>query len=66
MMLRVVHVAPNRAEAELIGSILKGEGIPVVLRPVGVPHMGDSAEVEVLVAEAEADEAREILDAYAG
>ncbi|OPZ65307.1 MAG: hypothetical protein BWY85_00657 [Firmicutes bacterium ADurb.Bin506] len=64
-MLTVVFVASNRAEAELIGNVLKGEGIPVVLRPVGVPQMGDYAEVEVMVAEPEADEAREVLDAYA-
>ncbi len=64
-MLAVVFVASNRAEAELIGNVLKGEGIPVVLRPVSVPQMGDSGEVEILVAQSEADEAKEILDAYA-
>lgn len=63
-MLTVIYVAATRAEAELIGNMLKNEGIHVVLRSVGVPHMGDLAEVEVLVGESEAQEARDILDAY--
>ncbi|HAI87742.1 MAG TPA: glutamate decarboxylase [Firmicutes bacterium] len=63
-MWAVVHIAPNRAEAELLKHMLEGEGLLVTLRPMGVPHMGDSASVEVLVPETEAEEAREILDGY--
>ena len=63
-MWAVVHVAPNRAEAELTKHMLEAEGILVMLRPMGIPHMGDSASVEVLVPETEAEEARNILDEY--
>lgn len=42
--------------------MLEGEGILVMLRPMGIPHLGDSASVEVLVPETEAEEARDILD----
>ena len=61
-MWTVVHIAPNRPEAELVKNMLEGEGLLVMLRPTGVPQMGDSASVEVLVPEAEAEEARAILD----
>lgn len=61
-MWTVVHIAPNRPEAELVKNMLEGEGLLVMLRPMGVPQMGDSASVEVLVPETEAEEARTILD----
>ncbi len=63
-MWAVVYIAPNRAEAELLKHMLEGEGLLVTLRSMGVPHLGDSASVEVLVPEAEAEEAREILADY--
>ncbi len=59
-----MHIAPNRPEAELVKNMLEGEGLLVMLRPIGVPpHMGDSANVEVMVPETEAEEACAILDA---
>ncbi|MCR4426020.1 MAG: DUF2007 domain-containing protein [Firmicutes bacterium] len=61
-MWTVVYIAPNRSEAELVKGLLEGEGLLVMLRPVGVPHLGDAASVEVLVPEAEAEEAHDILD----
>ena len=32
-----------------------------MLRPIGPPHLGDSASVEILVPESEVDEANEII-----
>ncbi|MDD2201036.1 MAG: DUF2007 domain-containing protein [Firmicutes bacterium] len=61
-MWTVVHIAPNRPEAELVKNMLEGEGLLVMLRPMGVPQMGDAASVEVMVPETEAEEARAILD----
>lgn len=62
-MWTVVYIAPNRTMAEMVKGILEGEGILVNLRPVGVPHMGNSANVEVMVPESEAEEASDILSA---
>ena len=50
------------ATAELIKNYLESEGILVMLRPIGPPHLGSSASVEVMVPELEAEEAHEILD----
>jgi hypothetical protein len=57
----VVYIAPNRATGEMIKELLENEGLLVMLRPVGVPHMGDSASVEVLVPESEVEEAHEFI-----
>ena len=61
-MWTVVYIAPNGATAELIENYLESEGILVMLRPIGPPHLGSSASVEVMVPELEAEEAHEILD----
>ncbi len=61
-MWTVVYIAPNGATAELIKNYLESEGILVMLRPIGPPHLGSSASVEVMVPELEAEEAHEILD----
>jgi len=45
----------------MIKELLENEGLLVMLRPVGVPHMGDSASVEVLVPESEVEEAHEFI-----
>ena len=42
-------------------SVLESEGILVRLRPVGVPYVGDSGSVEILVPESEAEEAQQVL-----
>ncbi|HAV20864.1 MAG: DUF2007 domain-containing protein [Bacillota bacterium] len=60
-MWTVVYIAPNRATGEMIKELLENEGLLVMLRPVGVPHMGDSASVEVLVPESEVEEAHEFI-----
>lgn len=65
-MWTVVYIAPNRITAENLKKILSQEGVLVQLRPVGVPHNGDSNSIEILVPEAEVEEAHEILAAALG
>ncbi len=60
-MWTVVYIASNRATAETLKKILNKEGLLVMLRPTGIPHLGDGSTVEVLVPESEAEEAHEIL-----
>lgn len=61
-MWTVVYIAPNKVMAEQIKTVLGNEGLLVSLRTVGIPHLGDSGPVEVLVPESEAEEAHEILN----
>lgn len=61
-MWTVIYIAPNRIIAEQLKELLATEGILVNLRPMGIPHLGDSASVEILVLESEAEEASEILN----
>jgi len=65
-MWTVVYIAPNRPVAEMMKQLLEKEGLLVLLRPVGVPHMGNSANVEVMVPESEAEEAHEVLSSAFG
>lgn len=60
-MWTVVYIAPNRIIAETLKEVLAGEGLLVNLRSTGVPHLGDSGSVEILVPESEIEEAHEIL-----
>ena len=60
-MWTVVYIAPNRIIAEQIKGVLSAEGLLVNLRFSGIPHLGDSGSVEVLVPESEVEEAHEIL-----
>jgi len=60
-MWTVVYISPNRLTAEQMKSLLTNEGLLVMLRPVGIPHLGESGAVEVLVLETEAEEASQIL-----
>ncbi|MEW6307908.1 MAG: glutamate decarboxylase [Bacillota bacterium] len=60
-MWTVVYIAPNRAIAQMLKDILSNEGVLVVLRTAGIPHLGEAAHVEVLVPEGEAQEAHDIL-----
>lgn len=65
-MWTIVYIAANKAMAEMMKEMLEKEGMLVMLRPVGVPHMGNSANVEVLVPESEAEDAQELLTAAFG
>jgi len=60
-MWTVVYIAPNRPIAEMLKELLEGAGILAMLRPIGVPHTGDSGSVEILVSESEVEEANEII-----
>ena len=60
-MWTVVYIAPNRVIADQYKALLEMEGILVMVRPAGAPHLGAAGPVEVLVAESEAREAAEIL-----
>ena len=61
-MWTVVFIAPTKAEAEKIREILSREGILVKLKLIGQPQQGANCSVEILVPEAEADEALEIIN----
>jgi len=60
-MWTVGDISSNRAVAEQIKELLTTEGVLVMIRPLGVPHLGDSGAFEVLVPELEAPEANDIL-----
>ncbi|MHB9095338.1 MAG: putative signal transducing protein [Eubacteriales bacterium] len=61
-MWTVVYIAPSRLVAESLQNVLSSEGLLVMLRTIGIPHVGDSSAVEILVPESEVDEAMEILN----
>lgn len=61
-MWTVVYIFQNRVLAEQMKAMLVEEGLLVTLRPVGIPHLGDSGPVELLVPESEAEEAHEIIN----
>jgi hypothetical protein len=61
-MWTVVYIAPSRTIAESLQNVLSSEGLLVMLRNIGLPHVGDSSAVEILVPESEVDEAMEILN----
>lgn len=64
----VVYIAPSRKDAEKIQQILTSEGFLVKLRTIGVvgsrknKKNSDAASVEILVPEAEVDEALEVIN----
>ncbi|NLG87166.1 MAG: DUF2007 domain-containing protein [Firmicutes bacterium] len=60
-MWTVIYVARDRTEAEMLKNILDQEGMLVMLRTIGVPHLGNARSVEILVPSSEAEEANEIL-----
>jgi len=61
-MWTVVYIAPNKSVADSLQKVLSNEGLLVMLRTIGLPHVGDSSAVEILVPESEVDEAMEILN----
>jgi hypothetical protein len=62
-MLVSVATAPSEAEAEMICGRLHAEGIAAVHRGRDIPQRGDIGAHSVLVEEADAARAREILAA---
>lgn len=61
-MWTVVYIFPNRILAEQLKSVLAQEGLLVMVRPAGIPHLGDAGPFELLVPECEAEEAHEIIN----
>jgi len=61
-MWTVVYIAPSRTIAESLQDVLSSEGLLVMLREIGISHVGDSNAVEIVVPESEVDEAMEILN----
>ncbi len=62
-MWTVVYIAPNKTVAESLQKVLNDEGLLVMLRTIGLPQLGDTSAVEILVPESEVDEAMEVLNA---
>lgn len=65
-MWTVIYIAPNKALAEKYKKVLTDEGMLVQLRTIGSAHLGEHASVEILVPEAEAEEAHEIITSAMG
>lgn len=60
-MWTVVYIAPNRVIADMLKELLDNEGILTLLRPIGPPHLGVAASVEILVPDSEIEEATEVI-----
>lgn len=65
-MWTVVYIAPNRVVADMLKELMENEGLLVLLRPIGVPHMGASGSVELLVPDSEVEEAHTIISSSLG
>jgi hypothetical protein len=59
-MWTVIHIAANRAQAEMLKGLLESEGLMADIRPTGISILGDGL-FEVMVLESEIEEARDIL-----
>lgn len=63
----VVWRAPNHAMGGMVRNLLTGEGLLVMMRSLlGIPHLGFSGPVEILVPSEKAGEARSLLNAIIG
>lgn len=60
-MWTVVYITPSATEAEVIRDHLSREGVLVRLRRAG-PEDGEGQSLEILVPEAEVNEALEVLN----
>jgi hypothetical protein len=60
----VLYVAPNQTMAHRIKDFMEAEGILIRLRPIGLrrAEVGTYTNFEVLVTEAEIEEAQEVLN----
>lgn len=56
-----IYIAANRAQADLLKSLLCNEGILANTRPTGVASTLGDGMYEILVLESEAEEAQAIL-----
>ncbi|NLW59991.1 MAG: glutamate decarboxylase [Firmicutes bacterium] len=60
-MWTVLYVAPNQTMANRIKDFMEAEGILIRLRPIGLRE-GSYTNYEILVTEAEIEEAQEVLN----
>ncbi|WP_331274042.1 putative signal transducing protein [Capillibacterium thermochitinicola] len=58
----MLYVAPNQTTAYRIKDYMETEGILVRLRPIGLRSEGSYTNYEILVTEAEIEEAQEVLN----
>lgn len=65
-MWTVVYVAPNRPVADMLKEMLENDGLLVMVRCASIPHLGNSAQFEILVPESEVDEAQIALSRVLG
>ncbi|NLM37897.1 MAG: glutamate decarboxylase [Firmicutes bacterium] len=61
-MWTVLYVAPNQTTAKLIKDYMETEGILVRLQPIGLRSEESYTNYEILVTEAEIEEAQEVLN----
>lgn len=61
-MWTVLYIAPTQSAANRIKDYMEAEGILVRLRPVGLQVAEHNTNFEVLVTEAELEEAQEVLN----
>lgn len=64
--MTVVYIAANRSEAETLKSFLAREGILATIRPIASWQGLGEGNFEVLVPEAEAEEAQELVSMAVG
>ncbi|NLW56981.1 MAG: glutamate decarboxylase [Firmicutes bacterium] len=60
-MWTVLYIAPNQTTAHRIKDFMEAEGILVRLNPLGLQVEGRYTNYEILVTEAEIEEAQEVL-----
>jgi len=58
----VLYIATSRSVAQRIKDYMEAEGILVRLNPLGIKVKENNANFEVLVTEAELEEAQEVLN----
>ncbi|HHU50826.1 MAG TPA: glutamate decarboxylase [Firmicutes bacterium] len=61
-MWTVLYIATSRSVAQRIKDYMEAEGILVRLNPLGIKVKENNANFEVLVTEAELEEAQEVLN----
>jgi len=58
----VLYIAPSQTVAKRIKDYMEAEGILVRVKPIGLRVKGNNTNFEVLITEAEIEEAQEVLN----
>lgn len=61
-MWTVLYIAPNQTTANRVKAFMEAEGILVRLHPLGLQVEASYTNFEILVTEAEIEEAQEVLN----